>query len=139
VKGTTSLDTTIDAARKPAKPSKPISNQVCRDKFWAEKANIKDSHPHIVEWFDNKDRALQTDIIDGCFKKGDGFWKLDLEKPFFKESKKKVCVQHGSLYRTLDFKNLESFHLQSFRIRSRLKYVQLQLWNCVHLCGIRML
>ena len=70
-------------ARTPAKSSK----------FFQEKSNLKDSHPHIIEWFDSSgtNSAVQTEIIEQCFKKEGRVWKLDLEKPFLKESKKR-CV-----------------------------------------------
>ena len=65
------------------------------------KANIKDSHPHITEMFDSTgSRALQTEIIDNCFKKEKGVWKLDLEKPFFKETKTR-CVSSMEAYMEL--------------------------------------
>ena len=72
-------------------------NQTCRNKFFASKDVIKNSHPHIVEWFDsNSDRSLQTDIIEKCFKKEGKLWKLDLDKPFFKEIKTR-CVNFRTL------------------------------------------
>ncbi len=74
-----------------------MRNQTCRNKFFANKDSIKNSHPHIVEWFDsNSDRSLQTDIIEKCFKKEGKLWKLDLDKPFFKESKTR-CVNFRTL------------------------------------------
>ena len=67
-------------------------NQSKANKFFKDRETIKDSHPHIVEWFDsNPGRAVQTEIIENCFKKENKTWKLDLEKPFFRESKKR-CV-----------------------------------------------
>jgi hypothetical protein len=73
-------------------------NQICRNKFFAQKENIKESHPHIAEWFDNEQsRALQTEIIEKCFKKSAGEWKFDLDKPFFTESKKR-CVSSMEAY-----------------------------------------
>ena len=58
---------------------------------------IKDSHPHIMEWFDSSaNRALQTDIIEQCFKKEGKAWKLDLDKPFFQESKKRCVGSMGA-------------------------------------------
>jgi hypothetical protein len=75
-----------------------IRNQTCRNKFFQEKAAIQESHPHIIEWFDSKgDRQVQTDIIENCFKKSQGVWKLDLDKPFFKESKTR-CVSNMEAY-----------------------------------------
>jgi hypothetical protein len=74
-----------------------LRNQACRNKFFANKDAIKNSHPHIAEWFDsNSDRSLQTDIIEKCFKKEGKLWKLDLDKPFFKESKTR-CVNFRTL------------------------------------------
>jgi hypothetical protein len=53
---------------------------------------IKETHPHIVEMFDSESaRSIQTEIIEQCFKKSGKEWKLDLDKPFFKESKSR-CV-----------------------------------------------
>ena len=67
-------------------------SQVLRNKFFQEKQNLKDTHPHIVEMFDGSgSRALKTEIIENCFKKSEGKWKLDLDKPCFKEMKKR-CV-----------------------------------------------
>ena len=68
-------------------------NQVLRNKFFKLKDTIKATHPHITDWFDgDPGREIQTDVIHNCFakdpKKG---WKLDLDKPFFKEVKKR-CV-----------------------------------------------
>ena len=64
------------------------------------KAEIKESHPHIVEWFDKASKDLKQEIIENCFKKsegstqgGKGAWVLDLEQPFFTETKQRcVCV-----------------------------------------------
>ena len=68
-------------------------NQTVRNKFFQQKADIKDSHPHIIEWFDSScSRDIQTEIIENCFKKEGKAWKLDLEKPCFQESKKR-CVE----------------------------------------------
>ncbi len=65
-----------------------------RNKFFAAKPDIKETHPHIVEFFDNptKDganyREMQTKIIHNCFKPGPGGqWVMDLSNPFFKECK----------------------------------------------------
>jgi hypothetical protein len=69
-------------------------NQTIRNKFFQEKPQIQASHPHIVEWFDSAGgRDTQTDIIENCFKKSNAVWKLDLDKPFFKESKTR-CVSN---------------------------------------------
>ena len=72
-------------------------NQIKAIKFSAQKTEIKDAHPHIVEWFDGTNcRATKTDIIENCFKKTSGVWKLDLEKPFFTESKKRCVGSRGA-------------------------------------------
>ena len=72
-------------------------NQTARNTFSAEKIEIKDTHPHIREWFDSSSsRALQTDIIQHCFKKEGKAWKLDLDKPFFQESKKRCVGSRGA-------------------------------------------
>ncbi len=62
------------------------------------KAEIEKSHPWLVEWFDKASKDLKAEIIEKCFKKSDngraggkGQWVLDLEKPFFQESKQR-CV-----------------------------------------------
>ena len=72
-------------------------NQAQRNKFFNNKENIKGSHPHIVEWFDSdNNRDIQTEIIENCFRKEGKTWKLDLDKPFFKESKTR-CVNFRTL------------------------------------------
>ncbi len=72
-------------------------NQTVRNKFFANKDAIKNSHPHIVDWFDStSDRSLQTEIIEKCFEKKGKLWKIDLDKPFFKESKTR-CVNFRTL------------------------------------------
>jgi len=67
---------------------------VLKNKFFLNKDEIKESHPHIMDWFDgcrNKDKENQ--IIVNCFKKDGKQWKMSLDKPFFKESKSRcVCV-----------------------------------------------
>ena len=76
-------------------------NQCIANKFFKQKSEIKDSHPHIVEWFDSStSRATKTEIIENCFKKSGGPWKLDLEKPFFEEAKKR-CVDSRGAYVSL--------------------------------------
>ena len=74
-----------------------LRNQTLRNKFFDSRENIKESHPHIVEWFDNsRSRAVQTEVIENCFKKNGGKWSLDLDKPYFKECKSRwVCKKHG--------------------------------------------
>ena len=45
-----------------------------------------------MEWLDGAgSKELKKDIIEKCFKKDAGRWKLDLDKPYFKESKQR-CV-----------------------------------------------
>ena len=63
------------------------------------RAQIMKSHPHITQWFDKASKELKAEIIQKCFTKsetargGKGVWVLDLEKPFFQESKHRcVCV-----------------------------------------------
>ena len=59
------------------KARKEYRNQAMRNKFFAQKEKIKESHPHIAEWFDSESsRAIQTDIIEACFSKkaGSGCW-----------------------------------------------------------------
>lgn len=75
------------------------------------KAEIAKTHPHIVEWFDKASKDLKQEIVEKCFKKSDkgkgdnvGKWVLDLEKPFFQESKQRcvcVCVRTMGAYRAL--------------------------------------
>ena len=73
-------------------------NQTMRNKFFAQKEKIKESHPHISEWFDSESsRTIQTEIIEQCFSKKGREWVLDLEKPFFKESKTR-CVSSMEAY-----------------------------------------
>ena len=61
-----------------------------RNKFWQNRDQIKETHPHIIEYFDsNQSRAIQTEIIENCFKKEGKVWKLDLDKPFFRETKQR--------------------------------------------------
>ena len=84
-------------------------NQCIGNKFFAQKPEIKDTHPHIVEWLDSTNcRATKTEIIENCFKKNGGTWKLDLEKPFFTEAKKRCVGSRGayvSLQETLESAN----------------------------------
>ena len=76
-------------------------NQCIANKFFKQKGEIKESHPHIVDWFDSSSsRGTKTEIIENCFKKNGGTWKLDLEKPFFAEAKKK-CVDSRGAYVSL--------------------------------------
>ena len=72
-------------------------NQCIANKFFAQKPEIKDTHPHIVDWFDSIScRATKTEIIENCFKKNQGTWELDLEKPFFTEAKKRCVGSRGA-------------------------------------------
>ena len=81
-----------DSAGAPKKRPTTHRNQTIRNKFFAQKKNIEGAHPHITEWFDSESsRSIQTEIIEACFKKSGKEWKLDLDKPFFKESKTR-CV-----------------------------------------------
>ena len=92
-------------------------NQVLRNKFFQQKNDIKESHPHIIDWFDsNPGREIQTDIIHNCFSKNNRTWKIDMDKPFFKEVKKRcVLVRvHGSLS---NFMSLELWKFGAFRIQ----------------------
>jgi len=76
-----------------APTKKQRQNQHLHAKFWECKDAIKDSHPHIVEWFDSAPKDVKNDIISHCFSKDKAKWKMDLDKPFFKESKTRcVCV-----------------------------------------------
>jgi len=73
------------------------------------RAEIMKTHPHITAWFDKASKELKAEIIQKCFTKsesgragGKGVWVLDLEQPFFQESKHRcvcvsVCAHHGSL------------------------------------------
>ncbi len=91
--GSTRGEDSVGAAKK-AKGR----NQTIRNKFFAQKDKIKDTHPHIVDWFDSDgSRSIQTEIIEACFKKSGKEWKLDLDKPFFKESKTR-CVSSMEAY-----------------------------------------
>ena len=74
-------------------------NQQCAMKFFQMKHEIKETHPHITEWFENasQERHIQTEIIENCFKKEGRTWKLDLDKPFFKETKQR-CVSIMEAY-----------------------------------------
>ena len=75
-----------------ASTSRP-RNQVLRGKFFAMKDEIRNMAPHIVDLFDNAHkeasgkRDTQTEVINNCFKKAGGKWKLDLANPYFQESK----------------------------------------------------
>ena len=79
-------------------------NQVLRNKFFQQKNDIKESHPHIIDWFDsNPGREIQTDIIHNCFKKvGKASWILDADKPYFKETKKR-CVLVRASWEPIEF------------------------------------
>ena len=69
--------------------------------FFQQRQQIDQTHPHILEWFDGStDRTLQSEIIEKCFKKDGGRWKLDLDKPYFKESKQR-CVNIMEAYMEL--------------------------------------
>ncbi len=81
-----------------------VRKQTVRNKFFINKEMIKDSHPHIIDWFDTEQRqSVQTEIIVNCFTKswdsrgGNLRWVMDLDKPFFNESKTR-CVSIMEAY-----------------------------------------
>ena len=81
---------------EPAK--KRIRCQQCNSRFFKQKADIAQTHPHIMEWFEGAaSKEAKNDIIKNCFKKDGGLWKLDLDKPYFKESKIR-CVNIMEAY-----------------------------------------
>ena len=94
-----SLASGAEEAGKPQKRS-----QVLRNKFFAHKEAIQSTHPHITEWFDsNPGREIQTDVIHNCFtKNANKGWKLDLDKPYFKEVKKR-CVLVRASWEPIEF------------------------------------
>ena len=62
--------------------------QQCQQRFFKQRDEIIETHPHIMDWFDGAaTKEVKKEIIENCFKKDGKFWKLDLDKPFFKESK----------------------------------------------------
>jgi len=98
----------VGHAQKGAEPaakkqkSQPKNNQHLALKFFAQRDELRSSHPHIIEWFESANREVKSEIINNCFAKNGGRWTFDLEKPCFKEAKVRcVCEHHGSLYRTL--------------------------------------
>jgi hypothetical protein len=69
--------------------------------FFQQKQEIVQTHPHILEWFDGTaSKDTKKDIIENCFKKDGGRWQLDLDKPYFKESKQR-CVNIMEAYMEL--------------------------------------
>ena len=94
-----SLASGAEEAGKPQKRS-----QVLRNKFFAHKEAIQSTHPHITEWFDsNPGREIQTDLIHNCFTKNSNkSWKLELDKPYFKETKKR-CVLVRASWEPIEF------------------------------------
>ena len=79
--------------------------QQCQSRFFQQRQEIVQTHPHIVEWFDGAgSKEMKKDIIEKCFKKDAGRWKLDLDKPYFKESKQR-CVNIMEAYGTLGVYN----------------------------------
>ena len=87
---------TPDAAKK--------RNQCLRNKFFQAKSDIKETHPHIIDWFDNTPgREIKTEIIHNCFTRGaNKTWKLELDKPFFRETKKR-CVLVRASWEPIEF------------------------------------
>jgi hypothetical protein len=75
------------------------TNQSQKEKFFAMRDSLSQTHPHITEWFETGTRGDKAEIIQNCFKKEGQVWKLDASNPFFKESKQR-CVwllwDHGS-------------------------------------------
>ena len=90
---------------------KSTRSKYASKKFFDSKDDIKASHPHIVEWFDGcKSREIKSEIINNCFQKVEGQWKLNPLGPFFKESKQRcVCANHGGLYITLGLQSYRKF------------------------------
>jgi len=67
--------------------------------LFKQKGEILETHPHIIDWFDGAaNKEIKKDIIENCFKKEGSHWKLDLDKPFFKESKtRSVNIMEASM------------------------------------------
>ena len=114
-------------------PHKKLRDRVVSKKFFGARDEIKDDHPHIIEWFDNaKTREIKTDIINNCFVKMGGSWKLNPKAPFFKESKQRcVCKNHGGLY------NVGTSELQRVSdFRSFTNCFNFKCHNMSHTCDI---
>ena len=74
---------------------KPARKRPCylASKFFSAREEMQNSHPHILEWFDTSSQQVKSDIINNAFTKNQGRWQMDLEKPFFRESKQR-CAKH---------------------------------------------
>ena len=68
-------------------------------KFFSAREEMLKTHPHIVDWFDTSTHQVKSEIIKkfimvfNAFTKNQGRWQMDLEKPFFRESKAR-CAKH---------------------------------------------
>ena len=62
-------------------------------KFFSAREEMLKTHPHIVDWFDTSAHQVKSEIINNAFTKNQGRWQMDLEKPFFRESKAR-CAKH---------------------------------------------
>jgi hypothetical protein len=108
-------------------------NQVIARKFFSSRDDIKETHPHIIDWFDAaKTREIKTEIIHNCFQKMGTSWKMNLKAPFFKESKQRcVCENHGGLY------NVGTSELQRVSdFRSFTNCFDFKCHNMSHTCNI---
>ena len=77
-----------DAEDADEPPNKRHRCQQCQSRFFQQRSEITETHPHIMEWFDaTATKEVKKEIIENCFKKDGRKWTLDLDKPFFKESK----------------------------------------------------
>ena len=73
-------DLMLGAPRKRA----PGRNKAKTKRFFAEIDDIKQTHPHIAEWFSTATSAsTRTEIIEQCFTKDQGSrgWILNVDKP----------------------------------------------------------
>ena len=114
-------------------PKKIQRSRYASQKFFNSKDDIKASHPHIVEWFDGcKSREIKSEIINNCFQKVEGQWKLNPLGPFFKESKQRcVCENHGGLY------SVETSELQKVSdFRSFTNCFNFKCHSMSHTCNI---
>ncbi len=91
-----------DAENESGEPQpKRLRCQHCNNKFFQQRQEIVKTHPHILEWFDGATtKEVKNEIIEKCFKKDKGRWTLDLDKPYFKESKQR-CVNIMEAYMEL--------------------------------------
>ena len=94
---------------------------VLKNKFFANKDAISVTHPHITEWFNgSRNKDLESEIIENCFRKDGNKWRMELDRPYFKESKSRcVCEQHGSLYHFMALEVLE--HCIDFRVQKKVQ------------------